>query len=197
MTNTRSIEGEVRVPRQLGPFRIGEQHPRLGVVADLGHFARAEAGIDGCQRDPGLGRSRHDLQVLDAVPGQDSPVRPRLELQPVEHPRADPVDTGNQVAVSSLLPAMAHGDLSGIAAHGRPDAAGHGQGPVRRRNIRAFFRTGHSEGSRKTLSALSRSRHCFDSGLRSSWLTSATARSGSMTGQSVPNMTLPRPYEFR
>ncbi len=76
--------GKIAVADQLSTFRVGEHHAGLRIIADVHNFPDAQLGIHGSQRYPGLGGACDDLHVLDAVRGNDRPVLPGLDTQPVQ-----------------------------------------------------------------------------------------------------------------
>ena len=171
-----------RALQQGGAGRVGKQQARLRVVQRRDHFGAGQLGVDGGH---GQARFRHaadDFDVFHAVGGDDGGVGAGRQTE--RQGRVGRlVDAVHQRAVIAHPIAHAQGDAVGAAAGGGADGAGDGHRPERGRQ-------GHAAILPKIRSAFSRIRRAWEAGRNPSAAISATARSGSITGQSVPNSTL-------
>jgi hypothetical protein len=125
--------GQHGLPHQRRGGRIDEHHARTRIGTDGGDLGRRETGIDGGDRDTGLGHTADDFEILDAVPRHDRHVVTRTESQLPDAACGHAVKATDQLTVTATTIAMQHGDLLGSARGRRTDPRPHGHRMERRR----------------------------------------------------------------
>ena len=168
---------------QRARIRIDEDHPRSAIVERLANLDRRQSRVDCRQRRPRVRNPRHHLDIFGAVARHD-----RHDVA-LAHPQcndcriAQPPRPVGQHRRAHFVRAELDRHFVRIARRIGPERS-----PQRHRM--KGCRKGHRGNLVNTASALSRIIFCWLAGRRPSSATSATARSGSITGQSVPNSTL-------
>ena len=126
---------DIRAGELLGAVGVDEQHACFRVRADRGDFRRRELRIHGRERNAGLRRTDHGLEVLDRILRDDRAVVAAAEPAVVAQRRGHAIDAVDELAVGSRRLAVPARDLGGIAPRGGADADGHRQVLKRERQV--------------------------------------------------------------